>query len=110
MADISIQLDTISTSVFGNSVCNAIAEAIEILQKERYRMVDISQELLTIRSGIYGKDIRQAIYDALSKLSNSEGSGGNEVYNVAVEEIERKIPLIKNKESSMYWVDEVKTR
>lgn len=66
MSDISTELQGVRYDELGDDVRNAIADALEILDKDS---VDISYELYFIRNGRYGRDIRMSIHDALYKLS-----------------------------------------
>lgn len=66
MSNISSELHEVRYDELGDDVRNAIADAMEILDKNS---VDISYELYFIRNGRYGRDIRMSIHDALYKLS-----------------------------------------
>lgn len=68
MIDISEQLQAIMEEKDGETVRQAIAEAITILS---YSDVDVSEEISKIKNGIKGKNIRVAIHNALYKLSKA---------------------------------------
>ena len=109
MTDISLELEIIATESSGIAVCDAVAQALDTINKEVYSMVDINQELVIIRTGIYGKDIRQAIYDALHKLANAEPSS-EAVGSLTIGAMENPKPVIHSKEASMFWIEQTNTK
>lgn len=71
--DISEQLSTIEENDFGESVRNAIADAMLVLYTDDGLIDD---EVEAIRHSCYGLDIRVAVHNALYKLSQYEPEPG----------------------------------